>query len=508
MNAETEIIFGPPGTGKTTKLLSIVDYYLQQGLAPDQICYVGFTRRSANEARERAMEKFNLNEEQLPWFRTLHSTAFGMMMLNKASVMTIGDWIAIAKQLGLAITVGAYNNEEGAFAGQTKGDRLLFAEAMSRSRMMELHDYWKTIPDEDIYYYELLQVRETIDTYKKHHNKLDYTDIIHQFAHSKSYLAPPASVLIVDEAQDLSPLQWRMVDKLSNSIGKTYVAGDDDQAIFRWAGADVDKLIDLPGSRNILTQSYRVPEEVQKVADEIAQRISVRVEKRWKPREAKGSVKYETGLEHIDMSTGDWLLLARNSFLLDQFIGYCLREGYIFDAKTNPYISATTVPAIECWNMLREGREVTAKRAKLMWELMGSGTIITRGYKGKFDDVPDNRMVSIVELQKNFGLRMRGTETWDKALDRLPDQEREYFLSAERKGEKFSDKPRIRISTIHGAKGAEATNVVIATDMAHRTYKEMEKAMDDELRVWYVAVTRARENLFILQPTTDKYFAI
>ncbi|UOF78049.1 rep helicasE [Caudoviricetes sp.] len=508
MHPETEIVFGPPGTGKTTKLLSIVDSYLQHGLPADQICYVGFTRRSANEARERAMIKFNLQEDQLPWFRTLHSTAFGMMMLGKNDIMTVGDWIAIAKQLGLSITVGAYSNDEGVFAGQTKGDRLLFAESMARSRMMELKEYWNTIPDEDIYYYELLQVRETIETYKKHHNKVDYTDIIYQFSHSQCYLAPPASVLIVDEAQDLSPLQWRMVDKLSNTIGKTYIAGDDDQAIFRWAGADVDKLIDLPGQRLILTQSYRVPEEIQRVADEIAQRISVRVEKHWKPREAKGSVTYQTSIEHIDMSTGDWLLLARNAYLLEYYANECLRQGYIFDMKGNSLIDAKIVPAIEAWNRLSSGNDVVASKVKTMWEFMASGTRITRGYKGKFDDVPNNKMVSLSDLKVNYGLRLNGSETWDYALDRISDREREYFLAAQRKGEQFTDKPRIRISTIHGAKGAEATNVVVMTDMALRTYVEMEKTMDDEHRVWYVAVSRARENLHIIQPMTDKFYQI
>src|SRR6478736_8578362 len=159
MNAETNIIFGPPGTGKTTKLLSIVDDYLQQGYSSTGIVYVGFTRRAANEAKERAMAKFSLSEEQLPWFRTLHSLSFGMLMLNKNSVVGTGDRIALAKQLGLSITVGAFNEEDGTFAGQTKGDRIMFAEAMARSRMMELEAYHRSIPDEDLYYYELLQFR-------------------------------------------------------------------------------------------------------------------------------------------------------------------------------------------------------------------------------------------------------------------------------------------------------------------------------------------------------------
>ena len=52
-------------------------------------------------------------------------------------------------------------------------------------------------------------------------------------------------VLFIDEAQDLSLLQWEMVRKIWARAGKTYIAGDDDQAIFKWAGADVDHFIAL-----------------------------------------------------------------------------------------------------------------------------------------------------------------------------------------------------------------------------------------------------------------------
>jgi predicted NACHT family NTPase len=48
-----KIILGPPGTGKTTKLLSLVESYLEKGVEPDRIGYFAFTRRAANEAVER-----------------------------------------------------------------------------------------------------------------------------------------------------------------------------------------------------------------------------------------------------------------------------------------------------------------------------------------------------------------------------------------------------------------------------------------------------------------------
>jgi len=62
----------------------------------------------------------------------------------------------------------------------------------------------------------------------------------------------------------------------------------------------------------------------------------------------------------------------------------------------------------------------------------------------------------------------------------------------------------IKLSTIHGAKGAEADNVILMTDVSPATYENIEN--DSEHRVWYVAVTRAKKKLYIVQPQTDMYY--
>ena len=76
------IVLGPPGTGKTTTLLNKVDDYLK-GNDPDRIGYFAFTQKAAYHARDEAIKKFNLTEDDLPYFRTLHSLAFKKLGLKK-----------------------------------------------------------------------------------------------------------------------------------------------------------------------------------------------------------------------------------------------------------------------------------------------------------------------------------------------------------------------------------------------------------------------------------------
>ena len=81
------------------------------------------------------------------------------------------------------------------------------------------------------------------------------------------------------------------------------------------------------------------------------------------------------------------------------------------------------------------------------------------------------------------------------------------LLKAEKEG-KLDKSTDIEVTTIHATKGREADNVVILPDMTHKTYQGMLKDMDNEHRVFYVAATRAKQNLYIHAPVTKFFYQL
>ena len=106
---EKEIIFGAPGCGKTTYLLNVLDYELKSYI-PQRIAYVSFTKKGANEGLHRAMEKFNLDERDFMYFRTLHSICFRELRMSRYDMLSKQDYRRFSKALNMNF-VGYYSEE-------------------------------------------------------------------------------------------------------------------------------------------------------------------------------------------------------------------------------------------------------------------------------------------------------------------------------------------------------------------------------------------------------------
>ena len=494
------IVVGPPGTGKTTFLLSRAESFLAKGTDPSKIGYLAFTKKAASEALTRAVSKFDLDPDELPYFRTIHSLCYKCLGIKRSDVIGSDNFKELGEILGERIT-GSWNMAEGSPKTVTKADKMLFMENISRNKTNPFKEEWQTSSTD----YSWIHFDWFCKSYRKYKDTrflLDYTDMLEQFLNSNN--VPELDVLFIDEAQDLSSLQWKCIRKIADRSKEVYIAGDDDQAIYKWAGADVQQFIDLKGTEIQLKQSYRVPKRIHLLSNQIIKRTKNRREKVWNPQEREGSIEFQTSYEHIDLTKGNWLVLGRNNYLLNSVEEYLKLVGVLYERSHKISVRQSLLEAIHAWESMRKGGAITLDQAKSVYSFISSRIGIERGKKN-LKTASEEDMFSMGKLRKHHGLLV--DSIWHESFDRVGAQEKEYLISCLRKEEKFTS-PRIKLSTIHAAKGGEADNVLLMTDIANSTWKELGRDADNENRTFYVAVTRARKNLCIIQPMTNKFYQI
>lgn len=493
-----QIVLGPPGCGKTTYLLGRVDEEMANGVHPSRIAYVSFTRKAAGEAVERACARFNSQRNDFPFFRTLHSLAYQQLALRREQVMGAAQYKLLGQALGLIFS-DYMDFEEGLPVSAKDGDQVLYIVSMARANLVSVEEQFRSYTTGEVSWPKVQQFAATLEKYKRETDMLDFSDMLDNFVSQCEPL--DIDVAVIDEAQDLSKQQWRMVRHAVRRAKRVYIAGDDDQAIYRWSGADVDSFLGLEGERIVLGQSYRLPRSVHALCSGISARIKHRFPKQWAPRDEQGSIEQLALLENLRWQDGTYLMLARNRYLLERLQAFAHESGIPYIIGNKSSIDMDAVRAIVCWERLRLGKAMDADEVRNVYQYLSTGTGVRRGFK-KLKDAQG--LLTMADLKADFGLLR--DDIWHEALERIPAEEREFYLAARRRGEKISTRPRIHISTIHGVKGGEADHVVLLSDMAGRTYQEYLASPDDEHRVFYVGASRARKTLSIVMPQTGRAY--
>ena len=500
-------IFGPPGTGKTTRLISIVEDELSRGTPPDRIAFVSFSRKAAEEARNRAAEKLNMDAQQMVWFRTLHSLAFNCLGLTTQKVLRGADYTKIAKYLGLEFSANAsVNMSDGIlFTPGRGGDAYLSMIQMARVTGRTLEDQFSATADRRLHYQQLKLVDQVVNDYKKETNKLDFVDMIEQFVAEGQ--GPTLDVLIVDEAQDLVPMQWRMVHEvLKTKAKRIYYAGDDDQCIYSWMGVDVRDFLRSSENKIVLDKSYRLPTAVYNLADSLVKQIDIRQKKVWSPTDKTGTVVWHRDILDVDITTGEWLILARTNFIANRIANDLKEQGFLYWREGSGWsISPNVLTGIEVWLRLCKNKQLSASELKSLSTQLNS-TVITKAGRKSLANLNPEVTYTLTDIQNLCELSATEQTPWHEVL-KVSDKERIYITSVRRMGESIlSGKPRIRISTIHKAKGGEADNVALFLDSTRACTDNLDQ--DSEVRVFYVGATRAKEHLHLIEPTGYYGFSI
>lgn len=456
--------------------------HIEDGIDPSRIAFVSFTKKAATEAAERAAEKFNLEDDNLPFFKTIHSLCFKESGMNPYQMMRTSDYREVSKMLGVRIS--GYVDSVDVIA-QNKGDRLLHLHRLAGALCKPLKEIWRDHGNgSNVRWWDLEWFSKSLTEWKETNSKFDFDDLLSLYIKNGDPI--DIDIAIIDEAQDLSTLQWAVVRKaFKTTADKIYIAGDDDQAIYRWNGADVDFFLNMKAKREVLPHSYRLPKMIFQASQSVVSRIKNRYQKDITASDHDGKVSSAPwDMSKYDLDNGSWFFLARTASGVNAYEEQMKMAGYGFSTNYGSSVTSEHAQAIYGWERLRAGKLVKAEAIQHVSDYMADWNF--RVGSGEF---------TLDQLRADYRLVAEGA--WFNTLDKITPAQREYYRAILRRGGNLMDTSRIYIGTIHSVKGGEADNVVLSMQMTPRTVKNFEKFPDDEHRVFFVGMTRAKINLFI-----------
>jgi DNA helicase-2/ATP-dependent DNA helicase PcrA len=278
------LVIAGAGTGKTCTLACRVAYLIEQGVAPERILLLTFSRRAARDMLSRAGRLVDRNATGKVWGGTFHATANRLLRLHGRALGLAPDF-TVLDQADMADLMDLIRGEQHPARERherrfPKKDTLVAIY----SRMVNAGEGLKSVLDRAFPWCaeDVDGIRGIVAEYtrrKRSQNVLDYDDLL---LYWQALGATPAGQtaarqfdhVLVDEYQDTNPLQADILRALRAENRNLMVVGDDAQAIYAFRAASVRNILDFPehfpGSRKItLEQNYRSTRPILDVSNAV-----------------------------------------------------------------------------------------------------------------------------------------------------------------------------------------------------------------------------------------------
>ena len=578
MTDSTQVVrlFGGPGSGKTTALLDRVEQLLtEEGVDVRDVLVVSYTRAAAAEIRERLADRLDTNPRKLRGnVSTMHAKAYDLLNLSRGDVVGESDKEEYCDDYGIEFE-GEYEGSRRRSARSTAlGNKVISTSQWLQRTNRDVAD-WYDVPfkwDE-----EQVRLPPEIDeraqtgnkytpTWSSDDDRLDVPEAIRAWRNWKGTndlvgfadmlervrqrsLLPSVDYLVIDEFQDITTLQYSVYEEWRPHMTRVLLAGDDDQVVYAWQGADPDLLLEEPVDEDvILPNSYRLPSRILNVVNQEVEHIDKRQDKDLEPRTEGGSVQAMRDRSMLDVTrevrrtveeTDETaMVLFRARYQMFQFIEEFIDQGIPFKCLTDQRMWTDRlshyVDAIEALDAEESMTGLQARRLADMLADSAFGTGDRDELFGELDDIEESADTDDITeidiepdlIRKHAPFVPNPPEAADMLRKVTSFQERSvraYFASAYR----GMDRNRVRVGTIHSAKGREADHVFVATDLTEKVVEQMAATVeqnntpvpgdreftkrtspvptvtDNERRVFYVGMSRARQRLVLLERLVD-----
>jgi len=530
-------LFGPPGTGKTTRLAERIEVAAKK-FGRRGVIVSSFTRAAAREIASRTDA---LDPSQVG---TLHALCYHA--LNRPDIAE-GHIDEFNKEKPHFALSGAKDKSVDDPFGKeqtqtTTGDELMRRLQNLRARMVP-KDHWPG---------NVKSFSAAWEAWKEASYYYDFTDLIDRGIKELDTAPGDPRVGIVDESQDMCRHQMTLIRRWAKSMDYILMAGDDDQLLYNFSGATPDAFLEPPipdKQKEILTQSYRIPAAVHRVAEKWITQIEKREPKEYRPRDYEGEATIGIGccdnprlfLNEVEQRVTDEgetvMILASCSYLLNSTIAMLREKGLPFH---NPYRKTNGA-----WNPLqrRRGATMTVDRlaaftnptlgfppvwsmediAKFSGHLRAKGTILhgakmfAKEFADKGVEMPSEANKAYLDMLRMFFEDHVAVDLFKQLNEGIhPEWYLERVLPTKRQGYDYPmkvlksqgdsgllDVPKIIVGSVHSVKGGESDNVYFMPDLSAagmREWTQLGQGRDAIVRMAYVAMTRAKKRLRILRP--------
>ncbi|MGA9399988.1 UvrD-helicase domain-containing protein [Haladaptatus sp.] len=570
-DARVTRLFGGPGSGKTTELLDRVeDILAQDGVTVKDLLVVSYTRAAANEVRERLAERLDVDPRSLQGnVCTMHAKAYELLNLSRGDVVGEKDKQEFCEDFGLEYEDEYSGSGRRTARSTTLGNKIIATSQWlqrTRRQVADWHDvpfqwdveevrlppdidpnaqegnkYTPTWPSSD----DRFDVPEAIRGWRKYkgdNGLVGFADMLERV--KQRSLLPSVDYLIIDEFQDITQLQFDIYEEWKEHMENVLIAGDDDQVVYAWQGADPKLLLGEGGEDVILDTSHRLPSRVLKVVQKEVSHIEERQEKNLKPRKEGGTVEAVENPSMLDLVRnvrytieefdGTVMVLFRARYQMFRFVDEFIDEGIPFRTLTDQRMWTDRLNQyVEAVEQIEDGEPIDGLQARRLADMLTESTFGTNDRDEMFDAIDERKEAEdvddLTELEfdadfvKNFAPFMPGRKSASDMVRKVTSYQKRSMKAYFSGRYQDTARDRVRIGTIHSAKGREADHVFIGTDLTEKVVEQMAASVenegievpgdeeftagtdpvpiltDNERRVFYVGMSRARERLVIME---------
>ncbi len=534
-NRNVRRLIGGAGTGKTSAILDEMNRGIDElGLSPRDIGFVTFTRNGRQVMARRASKAWGCDESLLTkqgHFRTAHSTALKQTGVSRDQLLTDNreskEWLA--GHLDGDFCEGDDESGEVHFATDSEAGRSLELWSLSRNTLRPLAEVYDLAIDKGDRLPGWDAVKETVERYesaKRIDKRLDYTDLLAEFAgvsfHVSGHLnkmpvgdVPEMRMLCIDEAQDASALVDRVCRRMaeSPSVERCLIVGDNFQSIFGFSGGSAKHFMSWDAEQTIMPRSYRCPAPIMELGEQCLQEMRHGYFPRdIAPASHDGVIEQagdcsEAISSFIDLREKT-LILARCDYSLRRYEAELTQQGIPYArlgyGGSNVHVGCKALWNLQCGETVRNDQWAAAVQL-----ITANGEILIRGAKSAWErgGFADFDLIRREDLQavgcSASGADLIATGGWMPFIAPRHQSEAEKWVdAANRHGPELASSPKVELSTIHAAKGAEADTVILCSESSRQVQRSSSLSdccHDEECRLAYVAVTRARRRLVIVE---------